>query len=111
VVDGNYIGRVSDTLWPKADVIVWLDLPLWVILPRIVRRTVHRVRTRTELWSGNRERWSALFGRHSLLVWAVRSQRRHKAELPGKLAELRCHGVRVVRLTRGQELSTGLTGR
>ncbi|WP_051713269.1 AAA family ATPase [Actinoalloteichus caeruleus] len=102
VVDGNYIDRVADTLWPRADLVVWLDLPLAVILPRILRRTVRRIRHRTELWAGNREDWSALFGRHSLLVWAVRSQRAHQAELPGRLAALRRSGVRVVRLTSGR---------
>jgi adenylate kinase family enzyme len=103
VVDGNYISRVSDSLWPAADLVVWLDLPLWVILPRIVRRTVRRIRAGTELWGGNRERWGALLGRESLLVWAVQSQRRHKAELPAKLAALARAGVRVVRLTSGRD--------
>lgn len=98
VFDGNYIDRVSGSLWPQADVVVWLDVPLWVIVPRIVRRTVVRIVRRTELWNGNREHWAALFGRNSLLVWAVRSHRRHRRELPGRLSELSASGVRVVRL-------------
>ena len=96
VVDGNYIERVAETLWPRADTVIWLDLPLRVILPRIVRRTAGRVRARTELWNGNRESWSALT---VLLPWAVRSQRRHRAELPSRLAELERAGVRVFRLS------------
>jgi adenylate kinase family enzyme len=99
VVDGNYIDDVSGTLWPHADTVVWLDLPLWLILPRIVRRTVRRIRKRTQLWGGNRERWSALVGPESLLTWAVRSHRRLRAELPGRLADLERDGVHVVRLT------------
>lgn len=99
VVDGNYIDQVGETLWPRADTVVWLDLPLRVILPRLVLRTTRRVRDRTELWNGNRESWSALVGRNSLLWWAVRSQRRHSAELPGRLAELERAGTRVVRLS------------
>jgi hypothetical protein len=51
VFDGNYIDRVSRTLWPLADTIVWLDLPLTVILLRIVRRTVERILRRTRLWN------------------------------------------------------------
>jgi hypothetical protein len=98
VFDGNYVARVSATLWPQADVVVWLDLPLRVLLPRIVRRTVVRIARRTELWHGNRESWSTLFGRHSLLVWAVTSQRRNRGELPGRLAALAETGVLVVRL-------------
>jgi adenylate kinase family enzyme len=110
VVDGNYIDRAADVLWPSADLIVWLDLPLRVILPRIVRRTIHRIRTRTELWNGNREHWSALFGRDSLLVSAVRSQRRHRAEIPARLAELAQRGVRVTRLTSSRAVDRWLTG-
>jgi hypothetical protein len=39
---------------------VWLDLPLVVVLGRLVPRTVRRVLTRKELWNGNRERVSNL---------------------------------------------------
>lgn len=98
VFDGNYYSRVGASLWPQADLIVWLDLPLRVIIPRIVRRTVLRVIDRTELWNGNYEHWSALVGRKSLLVWAVKSHQRYRRELPGRLAALTEIGVRVVRL-------------
>ena len=98
VADGNYASRVSGVLWPRADLIVWLDLPLRVVLPRIVRRTVRRIRQRTELWSGNRERWGALVGRGSLLWWAVTSRRRYRAVFPVLLAGVERAGVRVVRL-------------
>lgn len=98
VFDGNYVERTSDGLWPRADLVVWLDLPLSVVLPRIIRRTVLRIVRRTELWNGNREHFSALFGRYSLLVWAVRSHRRYRSELPVRLGELTVAGVRVVRL-------------
>ena len=98
VFDGNYYDRVGASLWPRADLIVWLDLPLRVIIPRIVRRTVLRIVRRTELWNGNRENWSALVGRDSLLVWAVQSQRRDRRDLPARLAALAELGVRVVRL-------------
>ncbi|WIX91318.1 hypothetical protein [Amycolatopsis sp. DG1A-15b] len=100
--DGNYIDRISATLWPKADLIVCLDLWLPVVLKRIVVRTVTRIVRRTELFNGNVERWSALFGRNSLLSWAVTSQRRHTRELFGRLTELAATGVAVVRLRSGR---------
>jgi adenylate kinase family enzyme len=108
VFDGNYIDRVSRTLWPLADTIVWLDLPLTVILLRIVRRTVERILRRTRLWNGNRERWAALFGRNSLLSWAVTSQRRHVTELPVLLADLAAGGTVVVRLRSGRQANRWL---
>jgi adenylate kinase family enzyme len=110
VVDGNYASRTGDVLWPMADLVVWLDLPLWVLLPRIVRRTTRRIRSRTVLWGVNQERWAGLFGRESLLLWAVRSHPRQRAELPPRLAELERRGVRVVRLTSSRAVDRWLAG-
>ncbi len=39
----------------RCDLLVWLDLPLAVVMWRLVRRTVRRRVHRTELWNGNRE--------------------------------------------------------
>lgn len=104
VVDGNYIDLVSDLLWLRADTIVWLDIPLPLILVRIVRRSLGRILRRTELWSGNRETWSNLFGKNSLVKWAVTSHRRHRAELPLRLAPPRLTNVSVVRLRSSAEV-------
>ncbi|MEU6073965.1 AAA family ATPase [Micromonospora sp. NPDC047074] len=103
VFDGNYIDKVSQTLWPLADTVIWLDIPLRVILPRLARRSLSRILRGTELWSGNREGWSALLGRNSVLLWAVRSHRRHQRELPERLAALAGTGTRVVRLRSSAE--------
>jgi adenylate kinase family enzyme len=104
VCDGNYLDRTADWLWPKADTVVWLDLPLWQIVPRLVRRSVRRIATREELWNGNRERLSALFGRKSVVSWAIVSHRAHRAELPGTLARLRREAVTTVRLRSPREV-------
>src|SRR6188768_3588362 len=40
VVDGNYLDPAGPLLWHRADLVVWLDLPLGrVVLPRLLRRT------------------------------------------------------------------------
>jgi adenylate kinase family enzyme len=94
VIDGAYRGKLGDLLLDAADIVVWLDLPMRVWLPRLVRRTVRRVRGREELWNGNRETLAnVLWGRESLLVFAVRSHFRRRREYPEALA-----GKRVVRL-------------
>lgn len=61
VIDGNYDSKLGDTVLAAADTIVWLDLPLWVFYPRLVRRTMHRLRHSVELWNGNRETWRDQF--------------------------------------------------
>jgi adenylate kinase family enzyme len=80
IVDGNYGGRgARDIIWPRADTVVWLDPPLRVTLGRLWRRSVGRIRSREELWSGNRETLRNTFlSRDSLFVWALKSYRRRK---------------------------------
>src|SRR5437867_5486367 len=53
VADGNYITPLRDTLWSKADTVVWLDVALPLIVLRLIRRTISRSLRKTELWSGN----------------------------------------------------------
>jgi adenylate kinase family enzyme len=101
VVDGNYISRAADVLWHRADLVVWLDLPLRVVMPRLLRRSASRIVRRTELWNGNRERLGSLVGPESLVTWAVQAHRRHRAEYPDRLART---GVPWVRLRSAAEV-------
>ena len=82
VSDGNY-GKVRDLVWRRADTIVWLDYGLPVILGRLAWRTLRRIFTREELWSGNRERFHVqFFTRDSLFLWAFRTFPRRRWEYP-----------------------------
>ncbi|WP_033441484.1 hypothetical protein [Saccharothrix sp. NRRL B-16314] len=105
VVDGNYVDRAAAVLWHRADLVVWLDLPLRVILPRLVRRSTARIVRRSELWNGNRETLNALFGPDSLLTWAYHAHRRHRAEYPDRLER---NGVPWVRLRSAAEVGRWL---
>ncbi|MFI7452135.1 hypothetical protein ACIBQX_31890 [Nonomuraea sp. NPDC049714] len=70
VVDGNY-SAVRDIVWARADTVVWIDLPRHTIMRRLLRRTLRRMATGTELWNGNRERFRFLFQKdESILRWA-----------------------------------------
>jgi adenylate kinase family enzyme len=84
VVDGSYHGKLGDSVLEQADFVVWLDLPFRTVAGRIWTRTLRRIRSREELWSGNRETWrDAFFSRDSLFVWVVtthRSRRRRYLE-------------------------------
>jgi adenylate kinase family enzyme len=97
VVDGGYEGKLGVALPAGTELVVWLDLPLHVIVPRLIRRTRTRIRDGTELWaSGNREDWEeALFGWNSLVVYAVRAHFRLRRDLPGQCRELDVPLVRI----------------
>ena len=55
VIDGGYRRKIGDLVLAQADVVVWIDLPIHVWFPRLIRRTVRRLRGHEELWNGNRE--------------------------------------------------------
>ena len=74
VIDGNYERKLDALVTDAADTVVWLDLPLRLLLWRLWTRTSYRIRNNVELWNGNRESWrTAVWGRESLFVWAIRS--------------------------------------
>jgi adenylate kinase family enzyme len=84
---GNY-SRARDIVWARADTLVWLDYPLPLVLWRLLRRTARRIRTREELWAGNRETFRAQFlSRDSLFLYALRSHPRHRRQYPLALSQ------------------------
>jgi adenylate kinase family enzyme len=90
VVDGGYQRKLGTLVLDSADAVVWLDLPIRVWLPRLVRRTWRRLRHREVLWNGNRESISsAVWGRESLIVWAFRTHFRARREWPQALSHRR----------------------
>ena len=108
IVVGNY-GQVRDLVWKPADTLIWLDLPLPVVMSRLVRRTVMRVVTREELWgTGNRETiGNTLFSRDSILLWALKTHRLNRERFARD-----CRGLseekRIVRLQNSREIETFL---
>lgn len=83
VVDGNY-SRAREVVWPRADTVIWLDYPLWLILWRLFWRTIRRIVMRENLWgTGNRESFfTQFFGRDSLFLWAINTYHRRRREYP-----------------------------
>ena len=64
---------MREALWPRADTLVWLDLPKSVIMRRVVQRTIRRAITREVLWNGNREPWANLYSldpEKNIIVWS-----------------------------------------
>lgn len=109
VIDGNYTRKLSDLMLERADMLVWLDLPLRVCLARLWRRTWERILRRKELWNGNRESLqTAFFARDSLFLWAVTSHRRRRRTLPARLE--RHQHLDVVRLRSQREVERWLAG-
>lgn len=98
VADGNY-SSVRDLTWDRADTMIWLDYPFWIVARRLVGRTLRRGVRREVLWNGNRERlWVQFLTRDSLLLWFVRTWGRRRRDYPRLLAAYAARGVEVRRL-------------
>jgi adenylate kinase family enzyme len=111
VVDGGYRDKLGDMVPQAADTIVWLDLPLRVTVPRMLRRSVRRLWRRTELWNGNRESLaSVLGGRDSLIYWGIKRNREYRQELPVEFAGPQYAGKLIVRLRTPREVRSWLAG-
>ncbi len=105
VIDGGYRGKIGHLVLAQADVVVWLDLPVRVWLPRLLRRTARRLRTREELWNGNRETLGgAVWGRNALIPYALREHLSRRRRYPSELA-----GLPVVRLRTPAEVDAFLS--
>ncbi len=72
VAPGNH-RTVADLVQCRADTIVWLDLPRGVSTFRLLKRSLRRAITRTEVWGGDRERLRDLVSRdpqRNVVLWA-----------------------------------------
>jgi adenylate kinase family enzyme len=89
---------VRELLAERADLLVWLDLPVPLVMWRLLRRTHVRNRDRVELWNGNVEpgwRTSA-----TSLIWpALQRAFRNRRTFPTRYA-----GVNVRRLRSDAEV-------
>jgi len=107
VVDGNYGGRGARAIvWGRADTVVWLDFPLWLILVRLTRRNLSRIRSGEEIWpgTGNRETLrNSYFSRDSLYVWALKTYLRRKRQTPELLARPEFAHLELHRFTRAAD--------
>jgi adenylate kinase family enzyme len=98
VVDGSYQGKLGELVLEQADLVVWLDLPMRTILVRLWSRTLHRIRSRVELWNGNRETWRGAFlSRQSLFVWVLKTHRGRRRRYATSLARFETVRLRSAR--------------
>ena len=78
ILDGNYY-KAQDIKWEKINQVIFLDLPLWLVLFRVIRRSISRAIKREKLWHGNKESLLRLFfSKESMIVHTVRTFQKNK---------------------------------
>ena len=110
VVAGNY-HVVRDLIWPKAEVLVWLDYPLLTVLWQLTHRTFKRWWTKELLWGTNRESlwkhfkiWSA----DSLYHWLFKTYWRRKREFRNLLSRPEYRHLKLIRFQHPRETNEWL---
>ncbi len=95
----------------SAQAVVWLDYALPVVMWRLMERTLRRAVSGEELWNGNRERLAtALCGRDSILLFALKTYRKHRREYPGLVGAPQYAHLRFVRLRSPRATEAWLIG-
>jgi adenylate kinase family enzyme len=104
VIDGNY-AAVRDSVWERANTVLWLDPPRWQTMAQIGWRTLRRSLTREPLWNGNREpirEILSLVPERSILAWAWTRHPMYRTEYAERLTQPRWSHLQFHRLqTRG----------
>lgn len=110
VMDGNY-SKARSVAWSRADMIVWLDYPLWLLLWRVTWRSFGRSLRREVLWNGNRESlFKLFFTKNSMYYWVVKTYWRRKRDYAGLMAGALYPNVTWVRLGSVRETRVWFDG-
>ncbi len=89
VFDGNYT-RTREIVWRRATAIVWLNYSFSRTFYRAMNRTMRRVFSGEELYSGNRESFRMAFmSRDSILLWVLTSYHKKRRRYTKLLCEER----------------------
>ena len=97
--------KVGRLVLDRVELIVWLDLPPSVWMPRLALRSARRWLLREELWNGNRETLHGIFlERDGVFPHAIRKYFFRRGEIAAELHRHVLDGKRMVRLTRPAEV-------
>lgn len=105
VVAGNY-HQVRDIVWPRAQLILWLDYPLSIVFWRLLTRTIRRSFFKEKIFSDNVESiWThlKLWSEESLFYWLFKTYWRRKREYPLLFALPQNAHLKVIRFKHPKE--------
>ena len=107
VIDGYYLDEAARPLiWPKAELIVWLDLPRGLSVVRALRRSAIRVVLRTQMWGINTQSARALTPR--AMARFIRRWPSYGLSIRDALETEPLHAKAVVRLRDNRAIETWL---
>jgi adenylate kinase family enzyme len=108
IVAGSYAKYSQDSFWERLDTVIWIDLPLWQLVGRVLKRSWQRWRSKELLWGTNYEKfWPQLMmwkKKESLLYWIVTQYRPKNRAMLSYMMQPQWRHIRFIRLTSSQEV-------
>ena len=104
LVDGNYKAKLQDYVSSRADLVIWLDLPWFLIFRRILVRSCKRLIDRTKVCGDNIETWRLFFSRNALWWWYI-TNRKEFFEREAKFSEYIPPNTPVIRIKNARQLN------
>ena len=108
VVAGSYIRFAEAAFWDRVQTVIWLDMPMQLLLRRVVNRSWRRWRTRELLWGKNYESfWTQLAiwrPSRSLIGWVLTQTHWKRREMVATIADHRWARIRFLRLRSPAEV-------
>jgi len=87
VIHGNY-NKVKDLTWGNVDTVIWLDYSRLIVMLRVLKRTISRIITQEELWSGNKETFKNSFlAKDAIVFWAWTTYKKRREQYSIMLKE------------------------
>lgn len=108
---GYWGSGVGPILGDRGQLLVWLDLPRRIALPRLIRRTVRRSIRREKLWNGNVEPPLHTFFTdpdRNIIRWEMRTHGTWPKRMPEVTA--RYPNIEIVRLRHPREVAAWVSG-
>lgn len=109
ILAGSYERFVRPIAWSRLNTIIWLDLPLHVLLKRVIKRSWQRWYSQELLWGTNRENfWRQLkiWNKKESLIWWILTQYQHKRrQMLESMLKPEWQYIRFIRLTSEQEVA------
>ncbi len=102
VCDGNY-SVVRDSVWERANSLIWLNYSFPIVFYRAVARTLTRIITQERLFSENQESLGLMFDPDWIPWWVLRTFHRRRREYSARLRSPQFHHLEVMEFTSPRE--------
>ncbi len=106
VCDGIFY-NVADIIWPRADLIIWVDMPLGTTFKQSLRRSLHAIVTKGNKPAGQRETLKTAFGSEGIVRMTPRIHKKVQEKYPALIKQLGLER-RLVRLYSTKEVEDWL---